>query len=431
MPSFRLLEGSTDVRLLEGSTDRRLLESGPATGLEMERVLQDAASFPLAATDCYFHDTYVCCLESNRYRWLNWEGRKAVASDPDTLLVDSQVRLWGSTNEGATWTLVIEFDLPLRMQWNTIFSPSGDILLGAGLDNADYVYDATYSVIARSTDAGLTWTSAVSQALFDALGVIGALTVGFIKLPGTETILSFGRYDLGGDSQVNFLRSTDNGVSFSSFSSTGDFNVTSAYAVSATLVVCTTTANAFYSTDSGSTWTQSSKPSGTVLANGIAARPDGALIIIGRTAASVSAAFISTNDGVSYTQLGLLPSGSGSTAETLTVFNDDVLVAGTNTTPSLLQMWWISEDGGTTWAQASILSDRVASSDVTSITITTDGFVLAGLDRPTRGSIASDNFGEIWRGRLDPVLASYSATCGGGAARAWAYCDETMLMGAA
>ena len=160
--------------------------------LSVARVLQDDAHFP-SATNCYFQGAAPCCLVEDRYRFLRWEGRKAVITDPD--LDQSHTRIFSSTDQGATWSLLTEFDVPLITQWITMFSPGGNRLLAGITDKPQSgPYDSQYSFLPRSEDAGLTWASSVSEAFYDAF-TGPSRTMGFVKLPGTTTVLAFGTYD--------------------------------------------------------------------------------------------------------------------------------------------------------------------------------------------------------------------------------------------
>ena len=94
--------------------------------LTVTRVLQDPAHFS-PANNCFFHDSAVACLLEGDYRYLRWEGQKAVSSDPD--LTDSQSRIFGSSDQGLTWGLLAQFLVPDKTQWNALFSPNGTRLL--------------------------------------------------------------------------------------------------------------------------------------------------------------------------------------------------------------------------------------------------------------------------------------------------------------
>lgn len=414
--AFRLLEGGAGTRLLEGSSDRRLLETASdAPGLTMTRVLQDPCAFPAAGTNCYFHDTCVACMTGTRYRWLNWEGRKANALDAN--LAESQFKIWKSdADEGVTWFLLATLTaLPVTLQYHLLFSPANDILIVGGQDKTTATYNASYSFISRSLDGGATWSSAVASNMYVGL-TANVLVKGFFCDPSDPTVVyAYGSFPLA-TGTVQFLRSTDSGTSFEPWGSdTGESHFASAVAITSTLFAGTGNAGVspFYSADAGVSWTAGTKPAGTVTGN-LAMRSDGAVVAMGRTAASLAGTQVSTDNGQTYSATGSPPDGSNNGAKTIVAYNADVMVGGGNS-PSgtgTLQKWWVTGDGGTTWADSEYIGDRVASCDASSILVTTSGVILAGLDRITAPATVTDQFGEIWRGTLSAVPAFYTPSCG-------------------
>src|SRR5262245_21283627 len=141
---------------------------GGAMSLAMARVFQEASHFT-SSSNCYFQNLQVCCMVDGRSRAMRWEARKA--SSGDLLYDQTKLRMFESDEDGATWTLIAETVPSLYLSMNELYSPGGDrLLMGASLP-AGETFNATYSLISRSEDAGATWTSAVSNALFDTLSL--------------------------------------------------------------------------------------------------------------------------------------------------------------------------------------------------------------------------------------------------------------------
>jgi hypothetical protein len=374
--------------------------------LTMEMVLQDPPHF-FPATNCYFHHSSVCCMTDAHYRWMRWEGQKAIVSDPD--LNGSQVRMFGSDDQGVTWDLLAEFDVPLRTQWSfDTFSPGGERLLAGIFDKTTSAYDASFSVLPRSEDRGLTWVSAVSQDFYDSL-TFQAQTTCFVKLPNTTTVLAFGQYEVAGV-PYNVLRSTDDGLTFTAFSSVGEFIIFNAVALSSTVVVASATASAYYSTDGGATWTQATKPGSTVVGEPIS-MGSGVVLTAGRDATAHGAVLRSLDSGQTYSILASFPTMNALyTIRALTTTH--LVVGGDTVNPGDLITWWLSEDAGDTWAEATALvGDRFAASLTASLTITTTGIVLADLDRKPTSAVAAERLSEIWRGTVEGLVSTGIGTC--------------------
>jgi BNR/Asp-box repeat len=378
--------------------------------LTVERVLQDPSHFA-ASNNCFFHDSCVACMLDERYRFLRWEGRKANSGDAN--LDQSHTRIFSSADQGATWALLTDFDVPLHTQWNELFSPGGNRLLAGTADKADYAYNGSFSLIPRSEDGGVTWTSAVSSGFFGSL-TAPANTQRFVKLPNTTTVLAFGKYEVSGV-PFNVLRSTDDGLTFTAFSDMGVALANHAAALSATEVVAVDDNGSapMYSTDGGATWTAATKPAGaTTLLFAFAAMGSGVVLAFGRTTSSnLGTIFRSTDSGQSYVTHALVGSETNR-AHIIRALSSTVLIAGAGgPSPTILQKWWLSEDTGDTWSAAALVGDQAANSDSTSMTVTTQGFMLASLDRPTRAVIAADNKGEIWRGTVAGFSSGGVGTC--------------------
>jgi len=77
--------------------------------LTVEMVFQDDAHFT-SATNCYFHSAVPCCMTSDRYRFLRWEGRRPSVATED--LDQSHTRLFSSTDQGATWSEELDVTAP-------------------------------------------------------------------------------------------------------------------------------------------------------------------------------------------------------------------------------------------------------------------------------------------------------------------------------
>ena len=132
----------------------------------------------------------------------------------------------------------------------------------------------------------------------------------------------------------------------------------------------------YFSTDGGATW---SPDTGEQVLGTSVALGSGVLIANGRFS-SLSVAWKSTDSGQTWTNHAGLTGLSGSRSRTIRASHPEVLIAGTNTTPGDLQRWWLSEDGGDTWSIAtstSIVRSRPATRYT--MTITSQGFMLAGI----------------------------------------------------
>lgn len=380
--------------------------------LAVERVLQDPAHFS-PPTNCYFHSLPVCCMLDGRYRAARWEGRKAVSSDPD--LDASHTRLFSSVDQGATWSLLTDFDVPLHTQWNGLFSTGGNRLLASTFDKADYAYDASFSLIPRSEDGGLTWTSAVSAGFFGSL-TFTALTLGFVKLPNTITVLAYGRYEVGGV-PFNFLRSTDDGLTFTAFSDMGVFLVGNAVALSATEIVAVDVngADPMYSTDGGATWNAATKPAGfTTLLFTFAAMGSGVVLAFGRTTiANLGTIFRSTDSGQTYVTHALVGGETRSAHTIRAVTMTTLIVSATGPSPAPSpQKWWLSEDAGDTWTPAAIVGPVIPDAVSTHMTVTSAGFMLSGVTRPPGPTtVTADHVAEIWRGTVAGLVPTGIGTC--------------------
>lgn len=373
----------------------------------VERVLQDPCFYTLAANDCFFHDSSVACLLNGHYRYMRWQGHKV--NPLDAHLTESHIRIFGSEDQGVTWTLEADFDIPNRTQWNSIFSPDGVRLLASETDTFGYAYDAAHSTLAYSDDRGLTWHSAISAATFASL-TFQCIGLGFCKLPGTTTVLAYGQFEVAGV-PYNFFRSTDNGQTFTPFSDAGEFIIMHAAALSSTRLVAFGTASAYYSTDAGATWLPATLPSFNDVPK--FAQPMGGsnLLVAGRTNFQ-GGIFTSSDNGENYSVLATIPTLSNHSSVTLRRLTPTTLITGGNSdNPDNKIMWWISEDTGATWTEtSSYTGDRVAACDSSWMTITNDGHMLAGVDRPTRASVATDNKGEIWRGTVAGLVVT-GGTC--------------------
>ena len=378
--------------------------------LTVSRVVQDAATL-VAANDCYFHATAVTCLVDEQYRFLHWEGKKPnIAAQLDT----SQVRLFGSSDQGATWGTVVNVSVPIRTQWNELFSPGGTRLLAGILDHVDGAYDPQFSYLPRSEDGGLTWVSSVSAAFFaTALGVTETRTMRFTRLPTTTTVLAVGRYTVNGN-PFNVLRSLDNGVTWAPLADVGVDILNHVVGLSATDVVAVdgTGLNAFFSHDGGATWAAASKPFFSDVIGSPMAMGGGVVLTFGRTTgAALGAIFRSVDSGETYTLFTLI-GGEVNGPFTLRAVSPSDLIAGANgPSPSATQKWWLSADGGASWTPGTLTNDVVTSSDSSSMTITTQGVMLAALSRPTRATVSSQNFGELWRGLVDGFVPTGIGTC--------------------
>jgi hypothetical protein len=375
--------------------------------LTVEMVLQDDAHFT-SATNCYFQATVPCCMTGDRYRFLRWEGRRAVVTDLD--LDQSHTRLFSSTNQGVTWSLLTEFDVPITTEWVALFSPGGNRLLAGLSDKTTAAYDANFSFLPRSEDGGLTWVSSVTMGFYNAFTGT-CRTVGFVKLPGTTTVLAFGVYDqssgggIGTPGWFNFLRSTDDGVTWTTFATADEGIIEDCVALSATVLVASATTAGYVSTDGGATW---SPASGEQVLGAPESLGGGVVLANGRFS-SLSVVWKSVDSGQTYTNHAALPGGAGNRGKTLRKVTPTILIAGTNTTPGDLQRWWLSEDGGDTWTTATIVGSQVAASTGIAMTITSQGFMLAGIAYGTTGGPLSK--GELWRGTVSGFVSTGIGTC--------------------
>ena len=103
-------------------------------------------------------------------------GRASGPPSSDAGLDDSQTRIFGSSDQGATWTLLTDFDVPVTTQWDSAFLPWWRPALGGdlGQDHGRLTMPAI-PCLPRSEDGGLTWVSAVTEAFYDAFtGTIAA-----------------------------------------------------------------------------------------------------------------------------------------------------------------------------------------------------------------------------------------------------------------
>jgi hypothetical protein len=281
----------------------------------------------------------------------------------------------------------------------------------AGLsDKTTGAYDASFSFLPRSEDGGLTWVSSVSAGFYDAFTGISR-TVGFVKLPGTTTVLAFGFYDQSGGGGIgtpgwfNFLRSTDDGVTWAAFSTADEGIIEGCVALSATVLVASGTASGYFSTDGGATW----NPASGEQVLGVPESLGGGVVLANGRFSSLSVVWKSVDSGQTYANHAALPGGLGTRSKTLRKVTSTILIAGTNTTPGDLQRWWLSEDGGDTWTTATIVGSQVVASSATEMTITSQGFMLAGVAYGNAGGASSK--GEVWRGTVAGFVSTGIGTC--------------------
>ena len=164
-------------------------------------------------------------------------------------------------------------------------------------------------------------------------------------------------------------------MTWATFSTADEQLIFDCVALSATELVASGTAAGYFSTDGGATW---SPATGEQVLGTSVALGSGVLIANGRFS-SLSVAWKSVDSGQTWTNHAALSGGSGNRSKTIRALTPEVLIAGTNTTPGDLPRWWLSEDGGDTWSIATILHSQVAASDGYAMTITSQGFMLAGI----------------------------------------------------
>jgi hypothetical protein len=364
--------------------------------LSMAKVFQEASHFT-SATNCYFQNLDISCMVDGRSRAMRWEARKA--SSGDLLYDNTKLRMFSSDEDGATWSLIAESAPPFYVTMDTLYSPGGDrLLIGASVPTGQ-AFNATYSLISRSEDAGATWTSAISSGLFNSI-TLASRAIDFVRLPGTDTVLAFGQFEFGGIA-FQVLRSTDAGQTFTSFADTGlFFTLAKPIALSATeLVAVGNSVNPMWSSDGGATWTESTKPSLNSIQEVVHLTGD-TVLGIGRNPSSLGRAFISTDKGHTFTTLVDIGNNSASFLSSRALTAQIAIAGGTEASgPTANQdNWWITEDAGATWAQASLTGSRTTPTSTGGLTITRTGIVLADIDQgPTTGISA---FAEIWRGAV-------------------------------
>lgn len=368
--------------------------------LSFAKVLDAGFDFVIPASNCAFHTMQVCCMTNARYRAMRWQGRRpspAVAND------ESRITIYESDDQGATWASLFQDDLDTTLTGLSVHSPATNRLL-VGMIDPTTAAQSAFSVIAVSEDEGATWASAVSGATYGAFVGAGTTCRGFTTLPSGD-VLAFGAFDTGGAEPIHFLKSTNGGQTFTVFVSIpGEASVTDCIAISALDLVCVVNGvRPYWSTDGGATWTEGTRGSVSHVIGRLTWMGGDLVISCGRNSSTALAAgFRSTDRGHTWSAPVNLPGGGNTQGTGIRSGTTQLAAAGgSDATVNRAPVNWLTEDAGASWAAGTFVDAVTNESRINPMTVTSQGFVLWGIDAPSSPTVVSGAHGQIWRGTID------------------------------
>jgi hypothetical protein len=181
-------------------------------------------------------------------------------TDANTMFVGSVGGgIWKTTNGGTLWSVVDDFMANLAVTSIVIDPSNADVMYagtGEGFWNADGIRGAG---IFKSTDGGTTWTQLAATSTAPSAGIVAAdfYYVNRLSMNTTGSVLAVA-------TQTGIFRSTNGGTSFTKATMVGGSAISAGNGIAdldfnksdATKAVAGTYAGtAFYSSDSGATWT--------------------------------------------------------------------------------------------------------------------------------------------------------------------------------
>jgi hypothetical protein len=331
------------------------------------------------------------------------------------------LRTFLSADNGQTWAEGTELDLADNLSQCRIRTMAFDTVVTgfSGPQTFPSVYESQGTVVARSTDAGATWASAVTLADWTAMFPNTATTdfwqtTDFVKLVDETTVLALGFFTSVGAANT-YLTSTDGGVTFNNPRNvTGSFGHFGGVSMGGGVVIlCDTSHNparVFRSTDSGGSFAAVTLPGvGSGATNGAAAigPVSGQRVgVVGGRSGQV--AFFSTDNGVSWTQATI--GGAAQNGLDMVAVDASHVVLGMTITLAQSAAgqtpFRLSTDGGATYPDSGIIDagtplDPAVGYAVFQLAVADDGSIIAVV-QTTDGSNTHPN--EIWRGVISGLV---------------------------
>ena len=330
-----------------------------------------------------------------------------------------------STDDGRTWAEQPEERATFLPLGPMISLGLNTLLGGFGAGHPGDLY-GPFALISRSTDGGVTWSAAITSALYSTLDPDNADIFTFANLGGSVVLAFGGVSTLGGD-RYHVLRSSDGGQTFALYAKVGDVppsplsQVDVACAAGGGVVLAAgdflggsfPDVSLWRSTNSGLTWSEVSLPSpGGLGSVACLASLGGNVVLAGGQVESpddpnhvVAVVWRSTDAGLTWTPIimpGMVFSGGGLQQYTVTwlqALTASKVVAGVTIfgPPATVDHWRLSEDGGQTWTEGVETSLLIGGAGaVRQMTVADDGAVLTAITR-----FDAPHFAEIWRSTVD------------------------------
>lgn len=326
-------------------------------------------------------------------------------------------RPFRSADNGQTWSeltaLASDENLP-RGRMRSLGVLDAVVQAMTGPQNVG-AYESGASVIARSTNGGDTWASAVTNPEYTLrnYGSDGYTTLDFITTDYGSTY-ALGSFGAGGTSYVT---STDGGATFttpSTFSGATTFGVFAGVYLGTNTLIAGDTAHTpiriFRSTDQASTWTPvnvgAGGQAGTITGAALAGALGSGLALLSATRSTPSLApkaYVSTDAGQTWTEATISGSAQGATdiiapSATLAVLGLDVTSAQMGAGGSPFRL---STDGGQTFTDMGTQADGFfpgVAYRVKQFAVADDGSIIAVVQT---GDLSNTAPNEIWRGVID------------------------------
>ncbi len=291
------------------------------------------------------------------------------------------VGMFRSTNNGDNWT-------PSGLTGKAIFC------IGEGPDSKLFalIHSNTGPSIHLSSDNGVTW----NEAYFFAHSNNYAYGGGIVFMPGNIAVaaLSFTLGPTIGDIGVNIARSTDAGLSWTSLGIINGWGFANSIIKlsDVRILAATSLSGIWQSTNNGSFWTQvTSYP--PVYTYSLAVNSNGHIFAGRRTAASLAElVFRSTDNGASWQNTGVLSGQNGGDVRAFYIDNSDRIYLFINTWGPTERKILRSTNNGANWQL--LISGMPSAQTVYSLTGNSQNIVFAGT---SSGGVfkGSDNFVSI------------------------------------